>query len=428
MRSLLQAWLRRRRATTVPPPSKHRRRSARLEVEALEPRDVPAATDAFTAQVRLDAQQLGQDVVQIEAIRPTPCKQQLLQDAQALGNDALGGSLLGAIYLDEAKLAGDMSTEGASGHGRQSRPLSSYPMIWAAVMQFVGDWQQDIQLLEAANPRLATTGNEPATTVIDGGTLSFRYAFAAGSLFGGGVSPTDVTQGYTGDCAFLATLAAIAQQDPALIGQMIAPNGDGTYTVRFYTAFGTPQNVTVDGYLPEDAQGHFAFADNGQALGDPANKLWVPLIEKAWAVWQGGDSYQGIAGLLWSGQIMAMLTGSGAGVRAAQALNGTSQRVFSNALAQHDLVVLTSQQIGAVGQINTVAGYQVVSYHAYAVLGYNPSAGTFIVYNPWGYGPAAAWAGASPMLLLTWDQLNAVFAVWDVGPNPAAVSGGGQGP
>ncbi len=50
-------------------------------------------------------------------------------------------------------------------------------------------------------------------------------------------------QGELGDCYFISSLGTIANEDPAAIEDMFINNGDGTYTVRFYTGnYGSSYN------------------------------------------------------------------------------------------------------------------------------------------------------------------------------------------
>ena len=70
------------------------------------------------------------------------------------------------------------------------------------------------------------------------GNSSFVYESAAGSLFDQGSNTpviADEFQGALGDCYFISSLGTIAKSNPAAIENMFINNGDGTYTVRFYT-------------------------------------------------------------------------------------------------------------------------------------------------------------------------------------------------
>ena len=85
-------------------------------------------------------------------------------------------------------------------------------------------------------------------------TAGYAYRnFASVPLFNGGPNYTDVAQGALGDCYYLASLASLADTDPALVKQMIAPLGDGTFAVRFYRN-GQEVYLRLDADLPSPGQ------------------------------------------------------------------------------------------------------------------------------------------------------------------------------
>ena len=142
---------------------------------------------------------------------------------------------------------------------------------------------------------------------------SLIYTPTAGSLFPHAPSHLDEEQGSLGDCYLISALGTLADSNPAAIQNMIINNGDGTYTVRFYTGplgvinngtgaisagfstgVGTADYITVDSMLPASSSGILAYANYGASCKNAANSLWIPLIEKAYAQWnqtgkEGGD-------------------------------------------------------------------------------------------------------------------------------------------
>jgi hypothetical protein len=129
----------------------------------------------------------------------------------------------------------------------------------------------------------------------------FDYSKVRGTLFGKGVQPGDVHQGNLGDCFYLAALDSLAQRNPSAIENAIKDNGNGTYTVRLYQhdrASGAlkPVDVNVDAKLPT-ANGHLA----------PNQKLWAPVMEKAFA--QLRDGYPQVDKGGYGGLAMETLTG-----------------------------------------------------------------------------------------------------------------------
>lgn len=107
----------------------------------------------------------------------------------------------------------------------------------------------------------------------------------------GGPSKDDIFQGSVGDCYFMSRLAALASAEPELIRKTVAPLGDGSYAVRFQRN-GQDDYVRVDSDLWADSNGAAKYAKPGQE-----GALWVPIIEKAFAVARRDQaSYPSIAG------------------------------------------------------------------------------------------------------------------------------------
>lgn len=137
---------------------------------------------------------------------------------------------------------------------------------------------------------------EPAT--------SYPYQdFSSRPLFAGTPNYSDARQGYLGDCYFIASLASVADKDPRVIQQMIAPMGDGTFAVRFYRG-AQAVYVRVDGKLPSYG-GTPIYAGLG-----PGGQTWVALAEKAYAQFRcNQNSYVSLEGG-WMGDVYRELTGA----------------------------------------------------------------------------------------------------------------------
>lgn len=97
------------------------------------------------------------------------------------------------------------------------------------------------------------------------------------------VTPDAIDQGRTGDCYFLAALAAVAQSDPQSIVQMIKDNQDGTFTVNFP---GKQHPITVD--APTDTE-------LGLFNGGSNSGIWASVLEKAYGKYV--KTYYGEEGL-----------------------------------------------------------------------------------------------------------------------------------
>lgn len=122
--------------------------------------------------------------------------------------------------------------------------------------------------------------------VAPGGPASF--ARAEGDLFVDGPSGTDPKQGQLGNCYVPAGLAAVAHADPKAIEELIRPNGDGSYTVRFFDAQTLEaQEVVVDRELPGGPD-RPRYGTSTQRDANGRTETWVSLVEKAYATWKGG--------------------------------------------------------------------------------------------------------------------------------------------
>ena len=107
------------------------------------------------------------------------------------------------------------------------------------------------------------------------GNFSNRPIFSSS-----GPNKDDIDQNGLPDCYFLATLGAVAKQNPDRIRQRVTELGDGTYAVQFGNTF-----IRVDADLPTDAGGNLVNAGLGTG-----NSLWAAIMEKAWAFYRKGDS------------------------------------------------------------------------------------------------------------------------------------------
>lgn len=118
--------------------------------------------------------------------------------------------------------------------------------------------------------------------------------FIEGEGEGSGPHPSDILQGALGDCYLLASLAAVAQENPEVLENMIRTNDNGTYTVTFYDD-GEPVEITVTSDLPLES-GSPVFSGNEEQSDSPDGRaeLWPLIIEKAYA--QLNESYGEIEG------------------------------------------------------------------------------------------------------------------------------------
>jgi hypothetical protein len=230
-------------------------------------------------------------------------------------------------------------------------------------------------------------------------TGGYSYSAVSGPLFSSsGPSHLDEYQGELGDCYLISSLGTIADTAPATIENMIIPNGDGTWTVRFYDN-GQADYVTVNDELPTSG-GMLVFDGYGHGTTNPPG-LWIALIEKAYAQWDetgnegrgGTNSYADIQGG-WMANVDAQVLGHAA----------PSYDLSSSSDLQALISGMTNEQAVTVGtdgsnNSNDSLPYGLYGSHAYAVTGYNSSNQTFTLYNPWGMD--------QPAQALTWAQLQA---------------------
>jgi hypothetical protein len=242
---------------------------------------------------------------------------------------------------------------------------------------------------------------------------TYTYAAASGTLFGAsGPLYTDVCQGELGDCYFLSGLAATAKSTPSVITSMFIVNGDGTYTVRFYTTAGKADYVTVNNQLPVDQYGDFVMDGLGYSASSTANVLWVALAEKAFVEWHqtgkelaggtpgGPNNYDSInVGLM--GVAMTEITD-----RTNQSGNSfTPSSAFTNFVADYNAGSLFEFNSMTTPPLSTVVGN-----HAYAVVGYNATTQSITLFNPWG---ATSGTTTPELITLSWAQVQANFLSWD---------------
>jgi hypothetical protein len=185
------------------------------------------------------------------------------------------------------------------------------------------------------------------------------------------VHPSDVTQGMLGDCYLLASLAAIADQRPELIEQMVHENPNGTYSVIFYQR-GKPVEIVVTPDFPLEG-GKPVFAQGGAAP-----EIWPLAIEKAYAQYK--ETYGSIEG--------------GFPATALEQLTG----IKSKEIKAHDISVAALEQYEAMHSavaLSTLSHKDPPLYrgnppalqtnHAYYVTDVDPMHHTVTIHNPWGW-------------------------------------------
>ena len=200
--------------------------------------------------------------------------------------------------------------------------------------------------------------------------------------------PSDVKQEGYGDCYFDSSLAALAQQHPDQIKNLIHDNGNGTFTVTFphqkdngagnlWGLFGDDYHdvkITVsDKDLPKNATN----------AGD-TNPKWPEVLEAAYAKLRGGYDKIGNGGN--PTDAMNALTGKSADYYSPKDGAGKIQQALKDGKL---VTILTPKSDG--DQAGMEAGknpHGLVGEHAYTVTGVctGPDGKQYVeLRNPWGF-------------------------------------------
>jgi hypothetical protein len=191
------------------------------------------------------------------------------------------------------------------------------------------------------------------------------------SLFGTGPVEADANQGASGDCYFVASLAAFAQQDPNVLVQSAVDMGDGTYVVQFMSG-STPSYVRVSNQFSSGSFDGFMFAHPG-----PDGSIWAAVMEKAFCYYRtGANTYVSIASG-WMGEVYSDFGLSSESFIPAEGTQSALYSMLSTDLAAGDAITLGTPDVTP----------NLVADHAYSLTSVYESGGTmyFVVRNPWGF-------------------------------------------
>jgi hypothetical protein len=215
------------------------------------------------------------------------------------------------------------------------------------------------------------------------------------SLFGTGPVIGDVNQGEAGDCYFLASLAAFAQQNPQLLVQSAVDMGDGTFTVQFISG-GTPTFVRVSNAFSAGPFDGLAYAHPGAS-----GSIWGAVFEKAFAYFRTGANTYASINSGWMGEAYSDLGVSSTAIFPVIDTATSFYSTISTDLAAGDEVTLATSSDAP----------NLVSDHAYTVVSaYTDSSGVthYIVRNPWGVSGDAL-ENSQGYATLTFAQVVANF-------------------
>jgi hypothetical protein len=214
--------------------------------------------------------------------------------------------------------------------------------------------------------------------------------FSSDPLFSSaGPLEDDIQQGGIGDCYFLATLAALAKNNPELIRQSIVSLGDGTFAVQFFNSGGVKTYVRLDGELPTTSWGGQAY----DAVGTQSD-IWAALMEKAWTYYRDDEgSYESINAGLMSDAFTALGLKSQS-IYSASSATSLAQQLQSLLAAGDSVTFATNVDTG-----NLIGG------HAYTVdhvtTDSNGNVTGIVLRNPWGIAGAGSNPDGSPYVTVT---------------------------
>lgn len=220
---------------------------------------------------------------------------------------------------------------------------------------------------------------------------SYAYANGVGNVLDNhaefDLTYDDVEQGAIGDCYLVAALSAVLYADhehairDGMVREIEDANGQVTgFAVRFYDAWGDPQDVEIDAQLVRKT-GRPVYARSLDT--NSSGEEWgISFMEKAYAQWHGGYPKVGDGG--WAGDVMQALTGATATYREIARLSDSSLVTsIADAMAQHRPVVA-----GTFGEEEQAkyAGTNLYAFHAYTVLGITGTGAEAKIKlrNPWG--------------------------------------------
>jgi len=215
------------------------------------------------------------------------------------------------------------------------------------------------------------------------------------SLFGTGPVIGDVNQGSVGDCYFLASLAAFAQQNPAILVQSAVDMGDGTYTVQFISN-NTPTFVRVSNQFSAGPFDGLMYAHPGAD-----GSIWAAVFEKAFAYFRTGANTYDSINSGWMGEAYSDLGVNSNGFYLYTYNQNSLYNLLSSDLADGQEITLSSDDNAP----------NLVGDHAYTLVGtFKDSSGAthYIVRNPWGVSGDSL-ENSQGYATLTFAQLEANF-------------------
>ena len=208
-------------------------------------------------------------------------------------------------------------------------------------------------------------------------------AYIRGEGDGSAVHPSDMSQGYLGDCYLISSLASIAHANPEVLEKGIRKLDDGNYAVTLYEKDGdgnyVAREIIVKPEFPSTDGSTFSFARPGDTNGENA-ELWGMLYEKAYAQMHGGYDKIGEGG--WPGDAMAVITGRDS---SNIDISNASLDDIADRIERGDAVVAASLSEEDAKGRPLYDSSTLYANHGYYVTEVDREAGTVTVRNPWGW-------------------------------------------
>ncbi len=268
-----------------------------------------------------------------------------------------------------------------------------------------------------ANPNVTPWGAHEPTPIGGPGAARLQLLDVTLPVFQAqGPQVDDVVQGGISTCPAAAALVAMAHADPAAIRSLFVASSyqagpPRVYSIRFRGSGVRAVRVTTRLY---HQAGSLVYASSGN------NVIWPSLLEKAYAVYRGGNSYRGLAKRqrqLGSppdvARVMQDFVGNYLWIAHTNAQNIAQPLTGLSAAKRGDLVRALRRStrrptIAASLGAGVPAATNVTAEHVYAVLGYGR--GRVTLRNPWNisYMPA----GAQFTLSLAQFQSAFLMVLW----------------
>ena len=222
-------------------------------------------------------------------------------------------------------------------------------------------------------------------------------------LFFNKIEIDDIIQGKLGDCYFLAAVSNLCRFSELILNLFKTKelNEDGYYEIIFYID-GIKQIVIIDDYIPVNKN------TNWPIFAKPhKNKIWVMLLEKAWAKVNGGYSN---ANYGWPSDAFEFLVGYGSTIFNLFKINKED-------LAEYKIEVIKNVQISNINNFfiscstynnEYIKQFGLVKNHAYTLVDFNKIitrygkiVHLFKLRNPHSKGEwNGDWSDSSPL----WDE------------------------